>query len=102
MEKISQKETNSYISTKGKTNVRMVMETIYGFGREITVKEIQKDSGLTQKQVLEATRFLSASNMISKTYENQRARHKIPPIRILKVSLTPSQFRKAGRFLHGR
>ena len=107
-QKIDKKETESLISGSGeilkrvkKTRVRSVMETIYGFNRPLTVKEIVRDNGFTEKQVWKVLEFLSGSRMITKTYENIGARHKVPPIRILKVSLSPSQFKKAGRFLHG-
>ena len=106
--KIEKKETESHISVSGKisydgekTMVRRVMETIYGFNRPLKVKEIVRDTALTEKQVWRVIQFLSASEMITKTYENFGAKHRIPPIRMIKVSLTPSQFKKAGRFLHG-
>ena len=90
---------NSLIKTKGKTKVRRIMETLYGFNRPLKVEEIKKDTGFSQKQILEALRFMRAVGMITKNYENLGATRKIPPRRKLIVNLSESQFKKARRFL---
>ena len=105
--KIAQKETKSLITTsgkiykkQGKTKVRRVMETIYGFNRPLKIQEIVRDTGFTKKQIFESLRFLFAVGMITKNYENLGAKHKIPPRRSLIVSLSKSQFKRARRFLY--
>lgn len=99
--KTAQDGTNSLINGNGKTKVRKVMETIYGFSRPIKVQDIVRDTGFTQKQVLKSLEFMSNVGMITKSYEILGAGHRVPPRKLLKVSLSASQFKKAGRFLHG-
>lgn len=96
---LAKKITNSEINQNGKTNVRKIMETIYGFSRPIKVQDIVRDTGFTQKQVLNSLDFMSSVGMITKSYENLGAKHKVPPRRNLIISLSKSQFEKARRFL---
>lgn len=66
---------------------KVLKEIYYSFGKEMTVEELERETGLKKWQVHNALVKLNNRRLIIKKRKDRKARYKIPPIGKLYIKI---------------